>query len=146
MSTIYLLDFPENFKPEGDMKKLETFTNLEIKEDDVFMGYSFTSPLAIRLKYYQIPSENLVIVAKTKKDLHSSNSWWSLPSSVFWLVFCCQQYSKLVKLLVAVHAEIKSNNKVWLFTIMLTSMQNVVITFCQVLLAKIALEHRWLRL
>jgi len=69
MSTIYLLDFPEDFKPEGDMKKLETFTNLEIKEDDVFMGYGFTSPLAIRLKYYQIPAENLVIVAKTKKDL-----------------------------------------------------------------------------
>lgn len=69
MSNIYLLDFPENFKPEGDMKKIKTFTDLEISEEDVFIGYGYTSPLAIRLKYYQIPAENLVILAETKKDL-----------------------------------------------------------------------------
>lgn len=69
MSNIYLLDFPDNFKPTGDMKKIKTFRDLEIREDDVFMGYGYTSPLAIRLKYSQIPSENLVILAESKKDL-----------------------------------------------------------------------------
>lgn len=69
MVNIYLLDFPANFKPEGDLQKVEVLTNLEIKEDDVFIGFNFSSPLAIRLKYYLIPSENLVINAKSKKDL-----------------------------------------------------------------------------
>ena len=69
MSNIYLLDFPNNFKTEGDMKKIKTLTDLEISEEDVFIGYGYTSPLAIRLKYYQIPAENLVILAETKKDL-----------------------------------------------------------------------------
>ena len=67
MSSIYLLEFPENFKPEGEMKKIKTFEDVEVKEDDIFMAYGFTSPLAVRLKYYQIPYENLVIVTASKK-------------------------------------------------------------------------------
>ena len=69
MSSIYLLNFPDSFKPQGDMKKIKNIDNIEIKEDDIFMVYDFNSPLDARLKYYQIPFENLVIIAKTKKDL-----------------------------------------------------------------------------
>lgn len=69
MSNIYLLNFPANFKPEGDLKRIENVEDIDITEDDIFMVFEFSSPLAARLEYFDIPAENLVIAVKDKRDL-----------------------------------------------------------------------------
>lgn len=68
MSVIYLLDAPSSLD-EGDNYKKINWPNNDNNPDDIFVVFNQETPLSARLEYYDIPSENLVIVAKKDDDL-----------------------------------------------------------------------------
>jgi len=65
-SRVYLLGAPNDVKTDDNILKINSLKSLEITEEDVFIAFGYTSPLAVRLEYTDIPFENLVIATEEK--------------------------------------------------------------------------------
>ena len=68
-SLIYLIDAPGNVKSNDRTIKINLVKEQNYDPDDIFIFFDYTSPLAARLDYPNIPMENLVIIANEEKDI-----------------------------------------------------------------------------
>lgn len=75
---VFIINPPKNYELKENEEEINyVYSDLNINEDDIFVSFDESSeqyknsrmvtPLGTRLRYYNIPRNNLVIVAKNKK-------------------------------------------------------------------------------